>query len=67
MQSPTHLLRVAGAILAVALLSFGAGCTKDNNSGSNAPAGSTYGTGQKVGNAPSAGVHPVNAGPAGSQ
>ena len=66
MQSPTRLLRAAGAILAVALLSVGSACT-DNNSGSNAPANSTYGTGQHLAHPPSAGVGPQNAGPAGSQ
>ena len=67
MQSPTRLPRAAGAILAVALLSVGSACTKDNNSGPNAPANATYGTGQHVAHPPSAGVGPQNAGPAGSQ
>ena len=67
MQSPTRLLRAAGAILAVALLSVGSACTQDNNKGPNAPAASTYGTGQSLPHPPSAGVGPQNAGPAGSQ
>ena len=67
MELPKHLLRVAGAILAMALLFVSSGCTKDNNSGSNAPANATYGTGQALPHPPSAGVGPQNAGPAGSQ
>ena len=67
MQSPTCLSRAAGAVLAAALLSAGAACTKDNNAGPNAPANATYSTGQPLPHPPSAGVGPKNAGPAGSQ
>ena len=63
----TRLLRAAGAVLTVALLSVGSACTKDNNAGPNAPANATYGTGQALPHPPSAGVGPRNAGPAGSQ
>ena len=66
MQSPTYLLRAAGAILAAALLGIGSACT-DNNAGPNAPANATYGTGQHLAHPPAAGVGPQNAGPAGSQ
>ena len=67
MQSPTSLPRAAGAVLAVALLSVGSACTKDNNAGPNAPANATYDTGKPLPHSPSAGVGPQNAGPAGSQ
>ena len=67
-MTPLNLtLRAVGAAFALALLFVGTACSGNNNGGPNAPANSTYSTGQHVGAGLSAGVGPKGAGPAGSQ
>ena len=67
-MTPLNLtLRAVGAAFSLALLFVGTACSSNNNGGPNAPANSTYSTGQPIGGSPSAGVGPKGAGPAGSQ